>query len=91
MVGHDSKGESTREGDPRGERFGEEVDHEDGEGAEYEGNDAEISFGFSKRVELVGKDEEEGRMKKSGVFSVEFDLGFEVVSGIVEGMDFINP
>jgi hypothetical protein len=39
----------------------------------------------------MGEDEEEGRMEKAGVTFIKFYLVFEVIPGIIEGMDFINP
>lgn len=91
MVSHDSEGEGARESDSRGKGGRKEIDHDNGKGTGDERDDAEILFGFGKRVELVGEDEEEGGMKKCGVFSVELDLSLKVASGVVESMDFINP
>jgi hypothetical protein len=39
----------------------------------------------------MGEDEEEGRMKKVGVSFIKFYLVFEVIPGVIEGMDFIQP
>ena len=39
----------------------------------------------------MGKDEEEGRMKIRRILLIKFDLPFEIVSGVVEGMDFVCP
>jgi hypothetical protein len=39
----------------------------------------------------MGKDEEEGRMMIGWIFLIKFDLPSEIVSGVVEGMDFVYP
>ena len=39
----------------------------------------------------MGKDEEKGRMKVRGVLFIKFDLPSQIVSGVVEGMDFVYP
>ena len=37
------------------------------------------------------KNEEERGMKEGGVFFVEFYLAFEIISRIIEGIDFVHP
>jgi hypothetical protein len=37
------------------------------------------------------KDKEKGRMKIGRILLIKFDLPSEIVSGIVEGMDFVYP
>jgi hypothetical protein len=39
----------------------------------------------------MGKDEEEGRMKIRRILLIKPDLPSEIVSGVVEGMDFVYP
>jgi hypothetical protein len=39
----------------------------------------------------MGKDEEEGRMKIRRILLIKFDLPSEVISGVIEGMDFVYP
>jgi len=39
----------------------------------------------------MGKDEEEGRMKIRRILLIKFDLPSEVISGVIEGMDFVHP
>jgi hypothetical protein len=39
----------------------------------------------------MGKDEEEGRMKVRRILLIKFDLPSEIVSGVVEGMNFVYP
>jgi hypothetical protein len=68
-----------------------QIDHGDGEDSEDQGDNPEVSFGFGERIELVGENEEKGRMKIRGILFIEFYLAFEVVSGVIEGMDFVYP
>jgi len=39
----------------------------------------------------MGEDEEKGGMKIRGILFIKFDLAFEVISGVIEGVDFIHP
>jgi hypothetical protein len=39
----------------------------------------------------VSEDEEQGGVKIGWVLMIEFDLAFEVGSGVIEGVDFIHP
>ena len=91
MISHEGEGEHTRTRDGRGEGSGKEIDHKNRKGSKNQGNDAEIPFGFCKRVELVGEHKEEGRVKKSGILSVKSELGSKIIPGVVEGMDLIHP
>jgi hypothetical protein len=91
VVGHEGQREGRREGDRRGKRSCEEIDHRDGEDSEDQRDDAEVPFRFGERIELVCEDEEEGRMKIRRILFVKFYLVFEVISGVIEGMDFIHP
>ena len=91
VVGHEGQRQSTGEGDRRRERSCKEIEHGNGEGSKDQRDDPQISFGLGKRVESVGEDEEEGRMKKGGVLPIEFDLTFEIIPGIIVGMDLIHP
>ena len=91
MVGHKGQGKSTSKGDGRGELSCKQIDHGDGEDSEDQGDNPEVSFGVGERIELVGENEEKGRMKIRWILFVEFYLAFEIVSGVVEGMDFVYP
>ncbi len=91
MVGHEGKGDGAGEGDRGRELFGEEVEHGDGEGAKEEGEDAEVSFWFLEGVEEVGEDEEEWGVEVGWILLIELELGFEVITGVVEGVDLIYP
>jgi hypothetical protein len=68
-----------------------QIDHGDGEDSEDQGDNPEVSFGFGERIELVGENEEKGRVKIRRILFIEFYLAFEVVSGVIEGMDFVHP
>jgi len=39
----------------------------------------------------MGEDEEKGGMKIRGILFIKFDLAFEIISGVIEGVDFIHP
>jgi hypothetical protein len=39
----------------------------------------------------MGKNKEEGRMKIRRILLIKFDLPSEIVSGVVEGMNFVHP
>jgi hypothetical protein len=39
----------------------------------------------------MGKDEEKGRMEIGWILLIKFDLPSEIVSGVIEGMDFVYP
>jgi hypothetical protein len=91
MVGHEGQRKGTGKGDERRKLSGKEIDHRDGEGSEDQGDNPEVSFGLGERIELMGQNKEKGRMKIRRILFIEFYLAFEVVSGIVEGVDFIHP
>jgi len=91
MVGHKGERKSTSKGNERRKLSCKEIDHGDGEGSEDQGDNPEVSFGLGKRIELVGENEEKGRMKIRWILFIEFYLAFEVVSGVIEGMDFVHP
>jgi hypothetical protein len=69
----------------------EKIDQGDGEGPEDQRDDSEVPFGFGEGIELMGEDEEERGVKIRGVLFIKFYLAFEVISGVIEGVDFINP
>jgi len=91
VVGHEGQRKGTGKGDERRKLSCKEIDHGDGEGSEDQGDNPEVSFGLGKRIELVGENEEKGRMKIRWILFIEFYLAFEVVSGVIEGMDFVHP
>jgi hypothetical protein len=91
VVGHKGKGKSTSKRDGRGELSGKEIDHENRESSKDEREDTKVPFRLGERIELMGKDEEQGRMEIGGVLLIKFDLPSEIVSGVVEGMDFVHP
>ena len=39
----------------------------------------------------MGEDKEEGRMKISWILLIKCDLSSEIISGVIEGMDFVHP
>jgi len=79
VVGHEGKREGARNRDGRRKRSGKKIDHGDGEGSEDQRDHPEISFRFRERIELIGKNKENRRMKKSRVFFVKLDLTFKVI------------
>jgi len=91
VVGHEGQREGRWKGDGRGEGYCKEIDHWDRESSKDQRDDAEVPFRFGERIELVCEDEEEGRMKIRRILFVKFYLVFEVISGVIEGMDFIHP
>ena len=91
MIGHEGQREGAGKGDGRRKLSGKKVDHGNGNGPKDQRNDTEIPFWFCKGIKLMSEDEEKGRMKKSWVLFIEFYLTFEIISGIIEGMDFVNP
>jgi len=91
MVGHKGQGKSTSKGDGRGELSGKEIDHGNGEDSKDQRKDTKVSFRFGERIKLMGEDKEEGRMKIGWILLIKFDLPSEIVSGVIEGMDFVHP
>jgi hypothetical protein len=80
VISHEDQRESAGEGNGRGEGFGEEVDHGDGEGAEDQRDDPEVPFGFGEWIKLVGENKEERGMKIGWILFIKFYLVFEVIS-----------
>jgi len=91
VISHEGQGEGAGEGDGRRKGSCKQIEHGDGEGSEDQGDDPEVSFGLGERIKLMGEDEEERRMKEGRVFFIKFDLSFEIISGIIVGMDFVHP
>ena len=91
MIGHEDQRKCAWKSDSRREQPSKKIYHWDGESSKDQRDDAEVPFRFGERIELVCEDEEEGRMKEAGIFFVKFYLVFEVISGVIEGMDFIHP
>ena len=91
MVSHEGQSEGTGKGDGRRERSYKEIDHGDGESSEDQWDDPKVSFWFGEGIELVGKNKEERRMKIRGILLIELDLAFEIIPGVIEGMDLIHP
>ena len=91
MVGHKSQRKGAEKSNERRKLPCKEIDHGDGKGPEDQGDDSKVSFGFGERIELMGENEEEGRMKVTWIFLIKFYLAFETVSGVIEGMDFVYP
>ena len=91
MVGHEGQTESAGEGDERRKLSCKEIDHGDGKGSKNQRDDSEISFGFGEGIELMSEDEEEGRMKIRRIPFIIFYLVSKVISGVIEGVDFIHP
>lgn len=67
-----------------------EVEHRDGKGSEDERDDTEIPFWFWKRIEHVGEDEEERRVKIGRSFFIKFYLPFKIISGVIDGVNLVH-
>ena len=91
MVSHEGQRKGTGKGDERRELYCEEIDHGDGEDPEDQRDDSKIPFRLGERIELMGENEEKGRVKKRRILFIEFYLAFEVISGVVERMNFVYP
>jgi hypothetical protein len=39
----------------------------------------------------MGENKEERRMKKTRMLLIKLDLTSEIISGVIEGMDFVQP
>jgi len=91
MISHEGQRKSTRKGNGLRERSCEKIDHRDGESSEEKGYNSEVPFRFGERIKLVGKDEEERRMKVSWIPLVKFYLASEIISRIIVSMDFVEP
>jgi hypothetical protein len=91
VVGHEGQREGRWEGDRRGKRSCKEIDHGNGESSKDQRDDAKVSFWFGERIELMGENKEKGRMNEAWIFFIKFYLAFEIISGVIEGMDFIHP
>jgi len=76
VVGHEGQRKGAGKGDERRKLSCKQIDHGDGEGSEDQGDDSEVSFGLGERIELVGENEEKGRMKIRGILLIEFYLAF---------------
>jgi hypothetical protein len=62
VIGHQGQREGTEKCNVRRKLSCKEIDHGDGEGSENQRDDPEVSFWLCEWVELVGKDEKEGRV-----------------------------
>jgi len=91
VVGHEGQREGAGEGNERRKLSCKEIDHGNGKGPKDQRDDSEITFGFGERIELMGEEEEERRVKIRWILFIKFYLAFEVISGVIEGVDFIHP
>jgi hypothetical protein len=91
VVCHEGQRDGAGKGDGRGKLPGKKIDHGDGKGSEDQGDDSKVSFGLGEGIELVGKNEEERRMKIRRILLIKLYLAFKIISRIIERMDFIYP
>jgi len=91
VVSHEGQREGAGKGDERRKLSRKEIDQGDREGSEDQRDDSEIPFGFGERIELVGENKEEGRVEISRSLFIKLYLAFKVISGVIEGMDFVHP
>jgi hypothetical protein len=91
VVGHKGQREGAEKSNERRKLSCKQIDHRDGKDSEDQGDDPEVSFGFAEGIELMGENEEERRMKIRRILLIKFYLGFEIISGVIEGMDFVYP
>ena len=68
-----------------------EIDHRDGKSSQDQWDDSQVSFGFGERIELMGENEEKGRVKISRILLIKVKLTSKIISRIIEGMDFVHP
>jgi len=39
----------------------------------------------------MGEHKKEGRVKKSGILLIKFELGTEIIPGVIKGVNFVHP
>ena len=91
MIGHESKGKGTGEGDIRRKQSRQKVNHGYGKSSKDQRDNPQIFFRFFKRVEEMGENKKERRVEESRVFLIEFNLAVEVIPRIIVRVDFIHP
>ncbi len=92
VVSHEGQHKSAWNSNRRGKGSRKKIDHGDGESPENKRHDPKISLRFFKWVEDMGENiEERGVKEVSRMFFEIFYLTFEVLSGVIKGVDFINP
>jgi hypothetical protein len=91
VVGHEGQRKRTGKGNGRRKLSCKEIDHRDGEDSEDQRNDPEVPFRLGERIELMGENKKEGRMKIRRVLFIKLDLPTEIVSGVIEGVDLVHP
>ena len=92
MVSHEGQRKSAWNSNRRGKESCKKIDHGDGESPEDKRDDPKISLRFFKWVEDMGENIEKGGVKEvSRMFFEIFYLTFKTFSGVIIGVDFINP
>jgi len=79
MVGHKGQREGAEKGNQRRKLPCKEIDHGDGKGSENQGDDSKVPFGFGKRIELMGENEEQRRMKINRILFIKFYLAMKII------------
>ena len=80
VVGHEGQREGAGKGNVRRKLSCKEIDHEYRKGSKNQRDNAEVSFGFWERIELMGEDEKERRMEEGWVLFIKFYLTLEIIS-----------
>jgi hypothetical protein len=71
--------------------FCEKIDHGDGKSPEDQGDDSKVSFRPGERIELMGENKKKGRVKIRWVLLIKLYLASEIISRVIECVDFIYP
>lgn len=91
MIGHKGQRKSTRKGDAGREGSCEKVNHGDGKGSKDKRQESKIPFRLCKRIKRVGENKKKRGVEIRRILLVEFYLLPKPISGIIEGMDFVQP
>jgi hypothetical protein len=91
VVGHKGQRHGAWKGDERRKLSCKQVNHGDGKGSEDQRDDPKVSFGLGERIQLMGENKKEGRMEIRRILLIKLYLASEIISRIVECVDFINP
>jgi hypothetical protein len=89
VVSHEGKRKGAGKGNVRREQSCKKINHGYGEHSKDERNNTQISFRFFKWIKKMRENKEKRRMKiRRLIFKIIY-LSFEIISRIVERVDFI--
>ena len=91
MIGHKGQGNCAWKGDRRGELSGQEEYGWNAKDPKYERDDANVPFGFGKREKIVGHHKKKRGLEIRGVLCVESNLAPQIIAGVSQRIDFIQP